>query len=213
MIIEQRLTPNHAPRQDDIRFVILHCTETATDEHALDVYLDRKRELSCHYYITYDGKIMQLVLDENTAWHAGISAWQEQKNLNHASLGIEIGNPGEDKNTPFTEQQYQALEYLLGMLIAKHNVSPSNILAHSDIATNRKKDPGRHFDWRRLEAKKMAGTFTWPKGALDPLDALYKWGYHGDEADVIRAFQRRYVPDDVTGTLSKKTHAFICAAK
>ena len=166
-------------------------------------------ELSCHYYISYQGEIIQLVQDKETAWHAGISAWKDIENLNHHSLGIEIGNPGEISKTPFTEAQYQALEFLLEKLMAAHSIPPENVLAHSDIATNRKKDPGKYFEWQRLEAKSLAAPFK-PMQTEEPLDALYDYGYHGEEKDVIAAFQRRHMRNNVTGVLCDKTRAFIC---
>mgnify|MGYP006426094135 CR=1 FL=1 len=209
---EKSLTQNFAPRQQGIRFIILHCTEVLDDAAALRVYMDPEAELSCHYYISYQGSIVQLVEDENTAWHAGRSAWQNTTGLNHHSLGIEIGNPGENANVSFTEEQYKALEDLLTGLMQTHNIPRENILAHSDIATNRKRDPGNHFDWRRLEEKGLAAPFARPQGAQTALQAIYKWGYHGEEADVIKAFQRRYLPEHMSGHMCEKTKLFIMNA-
>ena len=209
MFYKKHLTQNFAPRQETVKYIILHCTEVRDDDTALSVYLNPESELSCHYYVSYHGEVTQLVEDENTAWHAGHSAWQNIEKLNHHSLGIEIGNPGENGNVLFTEKQYDALENLLETLMNSHAIPPQNVLAHSDIATNRKKDPGKHFDWQRLEAKGLAAPFTCPQKAQDGLDALYIWGYHGNKTDVIAAFQRRYLPDHVSGQMCEKTRAFI----
>lgn len=213
MAITQRLTPNCAPREAPINYIVLHCTEVSNDEDALAVYADPRMELSCHYYISYAGETLQLVKDEDTAWHAGASVWQNIEKLNHHSLGIEIANPGEQAAKPFTQKQYEALEDLLAALMARHDIPPENILGHSDIATWRKQDPGRHFDWRHLEQKGLAAPFKAPEATTDPLDALYHWGYHGESSDVLAAFQRRYLPENVTGTLCEKTRAFILGAE
>lgn len=211
-----RPSPNFSERQQALKFIVLHCTEIENDADALCVYADPKAELSCHYYIAYDGTLMQLVADKNTAWHAGLSAWGEVQNLNHASIGIEMGYPGEKSGQPYAETTYQTLVPLLQHLLKTHNIEPQHVLAHSDIAPSRKKDPGKFFDWQRLEKQNLAAPWR-PAGGTpsltDPLKALHNWGYRGTKADVVKAFQRRYLPDFVSGDLCERTKAFICGLK
>lgn len=206
-------SPNFAPRREDVGFIILHGTWMADDKSALSRLCDPAAEVSCHYYIDGGGNLLQLVKDTECAWHAGISAWKDIESLNQHSIGIEIANPGEDRKRPYTPAQYETLEVLLESLIKKHHIKPENVVGHSDIAPWRKTDPGKHFDWSRLEEKGLAGKWHWPETATSEEDALYHYGYHGDLRDVVAAFQRRFMPENVTGDLCDKTRAFMRGGK
>lgn len=156
-----RASPNYEPRVQPIQFVILHGTWMDSDEAALARLTDPQSKVSCHYYIDYQGNLIQLVADDMVAWHAGKSHWGDIEGLNAHSLGIEIANPGDgsgegaplvDQVRPYTPAQYDTLRQLLNYLMHKHNVLPENVLGHSDIAPGRKTDPGDHFDWNELAA-------------------------------------------------------------
>ena len=209
--MEWHPSPNFAPRTEDIRFIVIHGTWMDDDASALARLCDPAAEVSCHYLITYDAKTLNLVKDENIAWHAGLSQWGKESALNKTSIGIEIGYQGEASGEPYLEAQYQALESLLRHLMDTHNILPENVLGHSDIAPSRKDDPGRHFDWARLEAAGLAA--KWQPSPLPPLEAIRAAGYVGSDTDILMAFQRRYLPNNVTGELCPVTEAFIKGEK
>lgn len=200
-------SPNFAPRTDPIRYVILHGTWMDDDAAALARLCDKTAEVSCHYLITYDAETLQLVKDDHVAWHAGVSQWGDVVSLNKHSIGIEISYQGEQSCEPYREAQYQALEALLADVLQRHNIPPQNVLGHSDIAPQRKNDPGRYFDWARLERAGLAA--PWQPSSLPPLEALRHAGYRGDDRDILMAFQRRYLPNYVTGEVCPITAAFI----
>ncbi len=118
---------------------------------ALQRLCDPAFEVSAHYVIDHDGTVIQLVDDTKRAWHAGRSYWQGETDINSHSIGIELDYPGSLLNfPPFAHAQMTALEGLLGQLMTRHDISPANVLGHSDIAADRKADPGPKFDWARL---------------------------------------------------------------
>ncbi len=200
-------SPNFAPRTEPIRYVIVHGTWMDDDASALQRLCDTQAEVSCHYMITYDAETIQLVKDDDVAWHAGKSQWGDLESLNKHSIGIEISYQGEASNEPYLEAQYEALEALLTDLLHRHRIPPEKVLGHSDIAPHRKDDPGRHFDWVRLERKGLAA--PWVPSDLEPLEAIRAKGYRGDDKEILMAFQRRYLPNYVTGELCPITAAFI----
>jgi N-acetylmuramoyl-L-alanine amidase len=179
----------------------------ADDEAALARLCDPAAKVSCHYMICADGTLVQLVREAATAWHAGISAWGAHESLNPYSIGIEISNPGPKSGVPYTERQYAVLEGLLTDLLARHRLAPTQVLGHSDIAPDRKDDPGAHFDWQRLEAAGLAAPWQPLPQEGDPLAALRRYGYRGADADILTAFQLRYLPRHVSGTLCAATKA------
>ena len=127
------------------------------ESEALNRLTKIQSEVSCHYLIKNDGKIIKLVPDLYIAWHAGKSSWKSYKFLNKNSIGIEISNPGHEFNyKKFSKKQIGSLLRLTKFLIKKFKINPKNILGHSDIAPDRKKDPGEKFPWEYL-AKKNIG--------------------------------------------------------
>lgn len=150
MNIIKKNTPNKAPRVEAIKYIIIHATWMADDAEAMRWWMNPAKEISPHYFIDAEAKLYQFVEDNEVAWHAGISQWKDDVNLNGCSLGIEISNPDEHGSVPYTEAQYAALNELLKILMVKHDILPENILAHSAIAPGRKTDPGEHFDWSKL---------------------------------------------------------------
>lgn len=141
-------SPNFSKREQAIKYIILHGTWMQTAEAALERLCDKEAGVSCHYFIDEQGKLHQLVKDTCVAWHAGISAWKDDISINQYSLGIELANKGD--GTPYTEQQYKTLKILLKVLLSIHGLEGTAVLAHSDIAPDRKDDPGIAFDWNRL---------------------------------------------------------------
>lgn len=152
-------SPNWEEREHAIQFIILHGTWMDDDAAALARLTDSGAKVSCHYYIDYQANLIQLVADDKVAWHAGKSCWGDIEGLNAHSIGIEIANPGDGTGegaaavaqiTPYTTAQYNTLIKVLNYLMKHYNIPPENVLGHSDIAPQRKTDPGHHFDWAKL---------------------------------------------------------------
>ena len=155
---------NFEERKDEIQFIILHATDTKTIEETFDCLIDsvEPNRVSAHYVIDRTGYVFALVPEDCTAWHAGISDWNgycartERKGLNHASIGIELQCEGDGKGDNFkgfTKLQLQACDELVQRLMKRYNIPVENVLRHSDVAPDRKKDPGRHFPYRKLKEK------------------------------------------------------------
>ena len=138
-----------------IKFIVLHYTGMTKETEAIKRLCDYKSKVSSHYFIKNNGDILNLVPDLYEAWHAGISKWKKLKSLNKYSIGIEINNPGHDFGyKAFNSKQIFSLKKLLIFLIKKYKIKIDNILGHSDIAPERKKDPGEKFPWELLAKKK-----------------------------------------------------------
>jgi len=181
-------SPNRAHREQAIKYIILHGTWMESTEDALERLCDEKAEVSCHYLIDERGELFQLVKDSEVAWHAGISAWGEDVSLNQTSLGIELSHDG-DFTKPYTEKQYKTLVSLLEILLDAHNLQPTAVLAHSDIAPDRKNDPGPQFEWQKLYDKGVASPLC---GEMNPtIDTLKKVGYVGSDEDILTAHHLR----------------------
>ena len=153
---------NYSPNFDikkrnskDIKFLIFHYTGMKNENDAIDKLTNSASKVSCHYFIRNSGRIVQLVPDLYIAWHAGVSKWKNYQSLNNSSIGIEISNPGHNfsyKN--FSKKQINSILLLSKILIKKYKINSKNILGHSDIAPNRKKDPGEKFPWKFFSKKK-----------------------------------------------------------
>ena len=145
-------SPNFEERKRrKIKYILIHYTNLPSTKISLKHLITKKNKVSSHYLIDPKGKTYSLVEDKNIAWHAGISNWKKDKNLNKNSIGIELQNTGlAGKYEKFSNTQILALEKLIKILQFKYRVSSSNILGHSDIAPDRKIDPGPKFPWRRL---------------------------------------------------------------
>ena len=136
-------------KSNQIRFIIFHYTGMKKESDAIKRLTDIKSKVSCHYLIKNNGEIVVMVPDLYEAWHAGISSWKNFKSLNKHSIGIEISNPGHEYNyKKFSKKQIKSLKILSQFLIKKYRINQNNILGHSDIAPNRKKDPGEKFPWK-----------------------------------------------------------------
>lgn len=157
--IIKKYSPNFSfPKRlsGSIRFIVLHYTGMKKESDAIKRLTIAKSKVSSHYFIKLNGQIINLVPDLYTAWHAGISKWQKFNSLNKNSIGIEISNPGHDHGySNFKKMQINSLIKLTKHLIKKYKIKKYNILGHSDVAPERKKDPGEKFPWRYLSKKKI----------------------------------------------------------
>ena len=134
-----------------IKFIIIHYTGMKSENKAIKRLCDSQSKVSAHYFIKNNGNVLNLVPDLYIAWHAGKSSWKKMKSLNRYSIGIEINNPGHDHGyKKFSNKQILSLIKLLKFLTKKYNIKKKNVLGHSDISPERKKDPGEKFPWRKL---------------------------------------------------------------
>ena len=159
-----KITQNYSPNfstpkrlKKNIKYIIIHYTGMKNELSALNRLTNYKSKVSAHYFIKKNGKILNLVPDLYEAWHAGISNWKNIQSLNRYSIGIEIQNSGhENIYEKFSGKQINSVKKLLRFLTVKYRVNRKNILGHSDIAPNRKKDPGEKFPWKELAKLKLA---------------------------------------------------------
>lgn len=159
MDVVHRPSPNCGERREGLRpsLIVLHYTAMGSAEAALERLCDPAAEVSCHWLIGEEGRVYALVPEEMRAWHAGAGAWGGAGDVNSRSIGIELQNDG---RSPFPERQMAALEALLRGVMERWGIGPAGVIAHSDMAPDRKGDPGPRFDWRRLA---RAGLSVWPE--------------------------------------------------
>ena len=203
-----------------IEFIIIHYTGMKKEKDALERLTNQNSKVSCHYFITYSGEIINLVPDLYTSWHAGRSAWKKKKSLNSKSLGIEISNPGHTfKYAKFKKKQIKSLFILVSQLKKKYKIRNTNILGHSDIAPDRKKDPGEKFPWKLMKKKNMSIWHDLNEDMLKSLrnqkcsnfelfkffNNLKKIGYQSkSKIKVAKAFQRRFRQQQISGKIDKE---------
>jgi len=216
----QTPSPNFNERKTVLRYIVLHYTGMENGEMALERMCDPSAQVSAHYMIEEDGRVFQLVDEDKRAWHAGVSCWQGERDMNSASIGIEIVNGGHDFGLPeFPAVQIEAVIELVKSVMERHGIKAKDVIGHSDIAPGRKQDPGEKFPWDQLARAGCAIAAPEPKNdALsgDIEQALVQIGYSlepGLDA-VIEAFQRRYRPDGILGRLDAQTKKMIldCAS-
>jgi len=184
---------------------------------ALERMCDPAAEVSAHYMIDEDGTVTRLVDEEKRAWHAGRSRWRGVTDINSASIGIEMVNPGHEWGyRPFSDEQMEALVPLLADIVKRHNVPRANVVGHSDIAPARKADPGELFDWDLLARLRLA--LPKPKLSMRLLYdnegafflALERFGYDiTDPEAAVRAFERRWRPHRITGQVDGQLGALL----
>jgi len=215
-VMTKHLSPNFDVRSNGISIdmLVIHYTGMTSGAAALARLCDSTAKVSAHYLIEEDGRVFQLVDEGNRAWHAGVSCWFGNNNLNDRSIGIELVNPGHEFGyRSFPEAQMQALIGLSRDILARYSITARNVVGHSDVAPTRKKDPGELFDWQALAA---AGIGLWPvKGNnsdLKPTVLLTQIGYSVDTLELaLKAFQRRYRPHRVDGICDKETFGLLAA--
>ena len=159
MNLIRNYSPNFTPKirkSNQIKFIIFHYTGMKRESEAIKKLTNINSKVSSHYLIKNNGEIVVMVPDLYEAWHAGISSWKNFKSLNKSSIGIEISNPGHNFNyKKFSKKQIQSLKGLSKFLIRKYRIDKKNILGHSDIAPDRKQDPGEKFPWKYLAKSKI----------------------------------------------------------
>ena len=225
-------SPNFNSRKrkpSQIKFIIFHYTGMKKESDAISRLTEIQSEVSSHYLIKKNGAIVTLVPELYIAWHAGKSSWKNYELLNKNSIGIEISNPGHQFNyKKFSKKQISSLLKLSKFLIKKYKIDPKNILGHSDIAPDRKKDPGEKFPWKYLAKKKIGLWHSLLTQRLKEnrslkaskisknhfLNNLFKIGYSKKTPKkmnkekylifVIKAFQRRYRQELINGKIDKE---------
>jgi len=208
-------SPNFANELITPKYVVLH-SMCHQDIEALEFLCAKENGVSAHYFIARNGDVYNLVDDNKKAWHAGYSCWKGQEFLNPNSIGIELGNTGVEGNEDgYTDQQYDSLILLLKYIKKRYNIKPENIIAHSDIAPERKTDPGAKFNWDLLIENNLAVGFSRLINISNYMDNIISFGYDFkyNEKKVIEAFQRRFLPNNITGKLDQKTKFFINNSK
>jgi len=210
-----------------IKIIVIHYTGMQSEVDALNRLTDFKSKVSCHYLINEKGKIISIVPDNYTAWHAGKSRWGKLSSLNKSSIGIELVNPGHNFGyKKFGKKQISALIQLIKKLIKKYNINKKNIVGHSDIAPLRKKDPGEKFPWKilaksnigiwhNLKQKKLMKNRKKKILKMEKLiffKFLNKIGFQTRfnikkskyQKKLIEAFQRRFRPELISGIIDKE---------
>jgi N-acetylmuramoyl-L-alanine amidase len=219
-------SPNFNDRDPTVKLdcVILHYTDMESAEAALTRLCDPKAEVSAHYMIDEDGTIYALVAEEKRAWHAGKSFWRGVTDMNSASIGVELVNPGHSCGyRPFPDSQIAALKNLLAAIVKRTGIDAANIIGHSDVAPGRRPDPGELFPWRDLA---QSGFGLWPeagendetpmeKDAAALLAAIgYKPPANEEELrQTLRAFQSHFAQQNLTGKADPETLARLYALK
>ncbi|WP_372491059.1 N-acetylmuramoyl-L-alanine amidase [Falsiroseomonas oryziterrae] len=206
-------SPNHDARPDGttVDMLILHYTGMRSGAEAVARLRDPVARVSSHYVVEEDGTVFRLVPEDRRAWHAGVSHWRGHELLNGRSIGIEIVNPGHEWGyRPFPALQMAAVCDLCLGILARHPIPARNVVAHSDVAPDRKEDPGELFDWEGLARN---GVGLWPEvegeAGGDPRALLGAIGYRADLPlpVLLRAFQRHWRPGRVDGIADAETLA------
>ncbi len=210
-------SPNFGERTLPVSILVLHYTGMQTGASAIDWLANPQSKVSAHYVVDEDGQLVYMVREEQRAQHAGLSHWRGITDVNSASIGIEIVNPGHEFGyRPFPEEQMDTVTRLVAEIVRTYSIEPRNVVGHSDIAPARKEDPGELFDWERLA--KLGLAVARPKGKLvDPewpdaafLLALERYGYSiADGRAAVVAFQRRFRPENLDGVIDGECRAML----
>ncbi len=229
----EKMTINYSPNFDlkkrdknKIKYLIYHYTGMKNDKLAIKKLTSPNSNVSCHYYITAHGKIIQIVPDLYVAWHAGKSYWGNDKSLNSKSIGIEISNPGHQYGyRKFSDKQIKCLIRISRFIIKKYSINKNKILGHSDIAPLRKKDPGEKFPWKLLSKKKVGIWHNINPKILKSLRGekseinlnkfiiyLKNLGYNVEYSNlnelrkIIKIFQMKFRPELIDGKLDSECY-------
>ena len=229
-----KLTLNFSPNFDvkkrkksEIKFIIFHYTGMKSEKKAIHKLLDYNSKVSCHYSIKNNGEIIKMVPEIYQAWHAGISSWKKFKSLNKNSIGIEITNPGHEfKYKKFSKKQISSIIKLTKYLVKTFKINSKSILGHSDIAPDRKLDPGEKFPWAFLSKNKIGMWHNLNQNKIKKerqlkistplklkfINNLFKIGYPRSSKInknkynkiITFAFQRRFRQELVNGKIDKE---------
>jgi len=219
MTIIDTPSPNFNERKLPVTMIVLHYTGMVDGRSAIERLCDPLAEVSAHYLIDEDGTIHRMVAEDKRAWHAGKARWRGIEDVNSASIGIELVNPGHEFGyRPFGEEQIDALIPLVARIKESHGITRGNVVGHSDIAPMRKQDPGELFPWHRLARLRLALPRP-TKNLMDPgwtdagfLIALERFGYDvSDKLAAVVAFQRRYRPELIDGTIDGECRCILLA--
>jgi N-acetylmuramoyl-L-alanine amidase len=231
VVADVRPSPNHGERKGGKTpdMIVLHYTGMPDNDAAIRLLCNPAAQVSAHYVVLQDGYIVQLVAETRRAWHAGVSSWASETDINSCSIGIEIANPGHDHGYPeFPRRQVAATIALCRSIMTRHKVPAERVLAHSDVAPARKQDPGEKFSWRLLAD---SGIGLWvPPAPLSQGGPLFVLGdtnpnieelqkllanlgygltasgyFDGVTRDALAAFQRHFRPQRVDGVLDVST--------
>jgi N-acetylmuramoyl-L-alanine amidase len=212
-------SPNFDERKAPVSMIVLHYTGMQNAELAIRQLTSAEAKVSSHYVVAEDGQIVRLVAEDKRAWHAGRSLWRGHDDINSHSIGIEIVNPGHEWGyRPFPDVQVDAVIELVADIKTRHTVTRGNVVGHSDIAPQRKQDPGELFPWSRLAKLRLALPRP-TKNLMDPgwsdagfLLALERFGYDvSDPLAATVAFQRRFRPELLDGTIDMECRCLLLA--
>jgi N-acetylmuramoyl-L-alanine amidase len=212
-------SPNFDERSLPVSMIVLHYTGMEDADSALRRMCDPEAKVSCHYCVEEDGRVHRLVAEDKRAWHAGQSWWRGTTDVNSASIGIEIVNPGHEFGyRDFPPPQIEAVCELVHDIKERHAITRGNVVGHSDIAPTRKQDPGELFPWGQLARLRLALPRP-AKNLMDPhwtdagfLLALERFGYDvTDKLAAVVAFQRRFRPELIDGEIDGECRALLLA--
>jgi N-acetylmuramoyl-L-alanine amidase len=232
VVAEVLPSPNHGERKSARRpdMIVLHYTGMPLAAAALDLLRAPGSQVSAHYFVFEDGRVIQLVQESRRAWHAGAAVWAGETDINSCSIGIEIANPGHDHGYPdFPKRQIAAVTALCRGILTRNTIPADRVLAHSDVAPARKRDPGEKFPWRMLYD---SGVGHWVKPARITDGTLFSLGDRGDEVaaiqtslsdygygiavngnydsqmhETVTAFQRHFRPERIDGVSDASTRS------
>jgi N-acetylmuramoyl-L-alanine amidase len=209
-------SPNFDERKLPVSMLVLHYTGMQDGASAIQRLRDPSSGVSSHYVVAEDGQVLRLVPEDKRAWHAGKSWWRGVEDVNSASVGIEIVNPGHEFGyRPFPPPQVDALIPLVADIARRHRIRPAYVVGHSDVAPARKEDPGELFPWYKLA--KVGLAMARPTKLMDPhwtdggfLLALERFGYDvRNPTKAVIAFQRRYRPEHLDGVIDGECRAIL----
>lgn len=212
-------SPNFDERTLPVTMIVLHYTGMIDGASAIARLRDPEAKVSAHYVVEEDGSVLRLVPEDKRAWHAGRSHWRGLTDVNSASVGIEIVNPGHDHGyRPFRAEQIESVVQLVADIKARHGIGRGDVVAHSDIAPRRKRDPGELFPWSKLARLRLALPRP-TRNLMDPmwseggfLLALERFGYDvEDRMAAIMAFQRRFRPELIDGEVDAECRMILLA--
>ena len=212
-------SPNFDARLLPVSMIVLHYTGMQDADSAIRRLTDPAAKVSAHYLIAEDGTVLHMVDESQRAWHAGRSFWRGITDVNSASVGIEIVNPGHEFGyRPFPDQQIDALLPLVAAIKERHDIGRGDVVGHSDIAPTRKQDPGELFPWAKLARLRLALPRP-TRNLMDPrwtdggfLLALERFGYDvSDKPAAVVAFQRRFRPELIDGEIDMECRCILLA--